>query len=59
MATATATKKPDPRSEQRSAAVLVRMSNQEREALRAEAARRNTTATDLLREQVLRVIGEA
>lgn len=52
-------KPPYSRSEQRSAAVLVRMSKQEREALMAAAARRNTTATELLREQVLRVIGEA
>jgi len=59
MSTATRTSKQRyPRSEQRSAAVLVRMSPQEREALQAAAERRGATATDLLREQMLRVIGE-
>lgn len=58
MATATATKRPDPRSEEREAALLLRMSKAEREALLEAAARSGTTATALLREYMLRVIRE-
>jgi len=50
---------PDSRSEARAAAVLVRMSHDEREALRAAAERRGTTPTELLRQQMLQAIGKA